>query len=435
MKKSLILTSVLALAACHGGSGGGARPGDVTYVDEIGQSNAQITRMVSNSEYQVARYVENKLGDDANLARSATNRDHSGNGMDYDTAHELVELAEWLANDTTTQDDIVSMFNNSNTDKNKIKAALKLLDDMYCFVGGSAETTAERILAHRADFATPLADLKDKTMVFNLNDVTFTMSEITDTADYDYIDLETDEHTGKITGITMIHKGIRGDMINRVGDKVFADSDETVTVDMIGNLRYSDFGYVHTTDIESGTQWDTALAGGYEHYKINKNDMSGEMTFSGRAVGGVNREIGGYDEENAEMIANQPLDTGEGGATLTFNNGAENLVMNFGDWYTVTVSKQANSSTADIRFDADGKTINPDLQVEQTEYADFNAQTYGMGQNGMIGRYDTAFYGVNGDATESTGIVSIRETTGIVGDDVSNVNELSFNSAFGMKKQ
>jgi len=448
MKKYLFLTSVLALAACGGGNVSGG-PGDVHYVDNVRQSNSKITSMVSNSEYQVAKYVANKLGEDAesvNLSRNAEKRaafvpSNPTGDTDYDIARELVELAGWLANDTTTKEDIISMFNNSNADQNKIKAALKLMDDMYCFVGGSAQKTADRIISRRPTFEIPLMDLQQKTTVFNLNDVTFTMSEITDTADYDYIDIETDSKTGEIIGITMTHKGDKGNIIDRVGDKTFADLEQTVIVDMLGDLTYSDFGYVHTTDAESGVQWDTALAGGYEHYKIDKDDIHGKITFSGRAVGGVNREKHGYHDDTAEMIANQALDTGKNGAILTFDNGNENLVMNFNNWYTVSVSKEANSNTADIRFDEDGKTINPDLRVEQTEYTDFNTETYGMGKNGIIGRYDTAFYGKDDNATEATGIVSIRETTGIVGVpnepgyNTDNVNELSFNSAFGMKRQ
>ena len=451
MGKYISLLSVFALAGCMGGGSNGT--GDIripsTYVDTVGQSNAQVTSMVSNSEYQVARYVANKLGEDAgsvNLTRGSSIRgaftpsETGSENLDYNTAHELVELAAWLANSETEYDDIVETFNRSNEDKNKIKAALKLMDDMYCFVGGNAGKTAQRIIDRRSTFVLPLADLQQKTRVFDLSDVTFTMSEITDTADYDLINIETDSQTGEINGITMTHKGIQGNVIHRVGDKVFADSDETIDVDMLGTLRYSDFGYVHTIDVETGTQWDTALSGGYEHYRIDKDDIHNAITFSGRAVGGVNRELHGYDDDTGEMIANQKLDTGPNGATLTFDDGAEDLIMNFPDWYTVRVHKDSDKNTADIEFDATGKTINPDLQVEQNQYTDFNQQTYGIGTNGMIGRYDVAYYGLDGNVSETTGIVSIRETTGIIGNpgdsnyNVDDVNELSFNSAFGMTK-
>ena len=188
MKKIAILTSVLALAACGGGSGsgsGGSAPiipenpivPDTPFVDTVADSNSEITGMVSNSEYQVARYVAHKLGDyasDVNLSRVATTRGAfvpktPTGDTDYDTARELVDLAAWLVDDTTSESDIVEMFNKSTLDKNKIKSALKLMDDMYCFVGGDAVETARRI--KDKDFEKPLADLQQKTEIMTLDGV------------------------------------------------------------------------------------------------------------------------------------------------------------------------------------------------------------------------------------------------------------------------
>lgn len=207
MKKYVILTSVFALAACGGGSGGhhggGAAPivpdASVTpekpfITDSVAESNSEITSMVSNSEAQVVTYVVGKLGEDAesvglgNLARTATTRAASvpsalSGGMDYDRAKELMELAQWLGDETTTYDDIVAMFNNSKTDQNKIKSALKLLDDMYCYVGGSADETATRILERRAakDFEKPMAEIKEKSEILTLDGVDLYVTPWSDT--------------------------------------------------------------------------------------------------------------------------------------------------------------------------------------------------------------------------------------------------------------
>lgn len=186
MKKIAILTSILALAACGGGSGGGGSAPiipenpivpDIPFVDTVADSNSEITGMISNSEYQVARYVAHKLGDyaaDVNLSRVATTRGAfvpktPTGDTDYDTARELVDLAAWLVDDTTSESDIVEMFNKSTLDKNKIKSALKLMDDMYCFVGGDAAETARRI--KDKDFEKPLADLQQKTEIMTLDGV------------------------------------------------------------------------------------------------------------------------------------------------------------------------------------------------------------------------------------------------------------------------
>jgi len=193
MKKYLVLTSVLALAACGGGSGGGSHGGTpvapenkpfVPVADEIGASNAAITGMVSNSEAQVVTYVKNKLGDDAELvglgnnARTAKTRgafvpSSAAGNMDYDKAKELMELAQWLGDDTTTHDDITAMFKKSKTDQNKIKSALKLLNDMYCYVGGDADETARRILERRSakDFDKPMDEIKQHSEILTLDGV------------------------------------------------------------------------------------------------------------------------------------------------------------------------------------------------------------------------------------------------------------------------
>lgn len=194
MKKYAILTSVLVLTACGGGSGGGhggsipdGTPGVtekpfMPAADTVATSNSQITGMVSNSEAQVVTYVVNKLGDDAesvglnNAARTATSRgafvpSASAGDMNYDKAKELMELAQWLGRDDTSAEDITAMFNKSNSDKNKIKSALKLLDDMWCYVGGSADETARRILEHRAanKFEKPLDEIKEKSEILTLD--------------------------------------------------------------------------------------------------------------------------------------------------------------------------------------------------------------------------------------------------------------------------
>lgn len=190
MKKIVILTSILALTACGGGSGGGhggGTPGAiekpfVPVEDKVATSNSQITGMVSNSKAQVVTYVVNKLGEDAesvglnNIARTATSRgafvpSGTAGDMNYDKAKELMELAQWLGKDDTSFDDITAMFNKSKSDQNKIKSALKLLNDMYCYVGGSADETARRILDYREKgmFNKPLDEIKGKSEILTLD--------------------------------------------------------------------------------------------------------------------------------------------------------------------------------------------------------------------------------------------------------------------------
>lgn len=187
MKKISALCLLTVLTACGGGAGentGAILPPSDIFVpqeDIVADSNAKLTNMVSNSEYQVALFVSNKLGEDAKLVglenvtgRSATTRGafipNTSGSMDYDKAAELVDMASWLNKSDTSAEDIITEF---NKDKNKVKAALKLMDGMYCFVGGDAEETARRILEMRGShtFDKPLEDLIDKTEVLTLNNV------------------------------------------------------------------------------------------------------------------------------------------------------------------------------------------------------------------------------------------------------------------------
>jgi len=194
MKKYLVLLSVLGLTACGGGGGGvgmGGAPRAVVLKDSVAESNSVLTNMVSNSKTQVTVYVAKKLGEDAstvglgNVGRSATTRGsflpsaNVGSGLDYDKAQELIELAEWLGNDSTSDQDIMAKFNTSTDDKNKIKAALKLLDGDQYFNGDSAEATANQIITQRSAnaFVTQLAELHQRSEIMTLDGVDLFNSE------------------------------------------------------------------------------------------------------------------------------------------------------------------------------------------------------------------------------------------------------------------
>lgn len=357
MKKILVLTSVLALAACGGGSGGNS--GGV---------------------------AEGRVG---TLPQSAV-----------DSNHKITSMASEI-------------------------------------LVASDDSTRVLPMGHAARAASVVYENQEYT-AYRLDDVVFTSAQVTDTADMDLVKFKVNANTGKIDGIDTQHKGQWEGVAERTGDRVFTrntnDGTEQYELAMSGALTYSDFGKIIYTDTEHGETFYSALAGGYETFKVNNNYMKENidepLVFSGRAVGGVFRETGGLDDNDefpATVLATQDLDTGENGARLTFNAGAETLEMNFPDWYKVTVSKAGNSATADIDFDGTGKTIASNLQFSSSHYDDFNAQTFGMG-DGLIGRYETSYYGANQSPSEATGVVSVRETTNTV--DMGG-NEIQFMSAFG----
>ncbi len=186
MRKNLFPIFALLLSAC---GGGGSTPyGEIPPInrtESVAQSNARITSMITNSKYQVARYVANQLGEaDAasiNLVRGATARGafvpaETGN-ENYDRAQEIIDLAAWLVDNNTSMDDIREKYDTSSADANKIKLALKLLRARDLYQGGdhSAET-AENIVNNRASLAAPLAQLQHDTQIFDINTVRFDLA-------------------------------------------------------------------------------------------------------------------------------------------------------------------------------------------------------------------------------------------------------------------
>ncbi len=483
VKKFTILTSVLVLTACGGGHGGGhdaGTPGDINipYVDSIEQSNSNVTGMVSNSEYQVARYVANKLGEDAvsvNLSRSAFTPKPATGNVDYDTARELVDLAAWLANDTTTENEIISMFNKSNLDKNKIKAALKLMDDMYCFVGGSAEKTAERIISRRTNFQTPLTDLQQKTEVFNLKDVDFTMADEgfggkmrfnvnEQTGEVNEFIVLADEEDDDDDNKVFVRDGTSNEFTGRVEDWDNAKLKYTSMGKDLG-LRYSDFGML---EINAIPNWRPVFVGGYDTKKIEPHNITNSETFTGKATGSVASILDGEGSGRA-----LPLDAD---AKLTFdkNSGDSELIAKFNNWYDVKYTENGDDKSiiltnytnedTDFRMLRDttgnGVTIsNADGVQHEYDYrhdipldehstvASLNAAAEDEDVNRI--NSDIRYFGDNNIPVESVGIIQVRDCADnrcgdvITGIDTTRTDdqiemrrndEIRLNLSFGVKK-
>ena len=489
MKKYMVLLSVLGLAACGGGSGGGAGIGAPSGL-AVGESNARLTSMRSNSEYQVAQYVANKLGDDASsvrLSRSAVARsaftpttESSGN-LNYDRARELVELAEWLVKNDTTEDDIKSKFNTSKDDRNDIKAALKLLDDMNCFVGGSAQETADRIIAHRTDFAEPLADLKAKTEVFNLKNVEVQTAEWSnrmvtlkfnvdrkgriESIEYPEAQAIIDEARANGDEITDITVG----PIGRVGDTnkfvEHAHFDDGTPVDIpyeyVGygkrlGLQYADFGELKNDLTHVSENWGvqiTPFAGGYIGKRVYTVDNAGvphydrmrdladaadddKITFNGIARGNVTY----FWYDGPVLLDDNHYDTPiaedgltDNNATLVFDStGTQTLTADFSDkWYKVQAIKDATGKNA---FKIVGGTGGADerfhLPHDENGIVASNmteGATPGMvdGNSAHNMVYQAGYYGPDGNtgnATEATALMHYQYTPDITHQDANGQN-------------
>lgn len=448
MKKFAVLTSVLALAACGGGSGSHPgnpnTPGAVTtpYRDAVRESNQKVTSMISNSEYQVVRYVVNKLGDDAadvNLSRSATTRGAftpsapTGN-MDYDKAKELVELAAWLVDNSTTHSDITTMFTNSSADKNKIKAALKLMNDMWCFVGGDANETANRIISRRATFETPLAELQHNTEVFNLNEADLILSDggfggklrfnVNDRGEIDGFEMLPDEDDPEDEGLSFTTRtdGEQSGYTQFTG--TVEHQDAVLTYHSMGKelgLTYSDFGHF---DIDIGlfNNWHVPFIGGYTTKQIaDITTIQNQVNFNGKATGHVVKP-NYYAHNSPAMI---PLDSD---AHLTFNPGTGKTVLtaSFDNWYDIEYTKNGNAmgSIEFTNYKDNGLEGNPNLQFSNEVMHD-----------GVVAvtDEDIRYFGNNNTASEAVGLIQIRDCQGAECGDNDSADYLRMNLGFGAK--
>lgn len=379
MKKNncILLSSLFILSACGGGNGnlrvnipGQPEAPFIPQEDTIASSNAKITNMVSNSEYQVALFVSNKLGTDAEsvglgniTGRGAATRDafipnHSGE-LEYDKAAELVDMAKWLNQSDTSAEDIIAEF---NKDKNKIKAALKLMDNMYCFVGGDAAETARRILDMRDKnaFDDSLEDLLEKSEVMTLDNANF--KAIFTSGALNTLKFNVDKN-GKIVSLIVpdaeeimeTHPGstIPDTEIVRQGNTnhfIYTDNKSNIwPMDYISyakdlKLKYADFGILqaHLQELDHEVRY-IPFAGGYENKKIDTERMvdlaqANNLTFTGIAQGDVTYNDGKKDIPLSGGLKDEK-------ATLAFSkNGVQTISANFDNWYNVQAIKSADGT-------------------------------------------------------------------------------------------
>ncbi len=487
-KTSILLSSLIILTACGGGNGGSGtgiidKP-DTPFVpqeDTIASSNAKITNMVSNSEYQVALFVSNKLGTDAEsvglgdiASRSVTTRGafvpNVSGSLYYDKAAELVDMAKWLNQSDTSEGDIIAEF---NKDKNKIKAALKLMDDMYCFVGGDAAETARRILEIRNahSFDEPLQDLVSKTEVFNLKDVVF---DTTAAGRITKLIFNVNKKTGKIESIEYPEaQAIMDEAANnnndytsiaigpmeRDGDTAFfVEHDyyedgtpveikhEYISYARELGLKYSDFGVlkVDFSDIEGAEQFGVSydpFAGGYTTKAVDNGRMkelaqNNEMKFTGLAKGTLTRF---WIDENGQNY-DIPIDENglkDEAATLVFAaDGTQTLSANFDNWYDVQMIKNDDGTNQFKVVGGTGGTdsrfhIQPEEGVKLPEHMIVGTNN---GTTNERMEFVTGYYGDKGIPSEATGIVKYTFNPHPFEED-NPIGNINFMLGFGGTKQ
>ncbi len=308
MKKYAILTSVLALTACAGGSGGGnpqvgneITPRSVIVSDSVKESNKEVVGSLA-SQILVA-----KDGVSPTIVRSAT-VNHEGKEYTLYDLNDVEFKTTSLKMNTGIDDGAIVTF---ITDKNG------QIDKIHMIAENETKDTKLEALAIRDD-----KDEEGNSFI---------------AIEGGYVSPEGSESSvDAIVGYHSINKK------NEIG------------------LRYSDVGVIawgdrNTTDLDTSNYF----AGGYTVQKVNPQEIDTNVTFKGTAEAVVRVGSLGEHEPTFTEGKNQ-LTLDDANATLVFNKETKQstLTTNFGDnWYAVKATMDKNGKLDTLQFDKTGKTI------------------------------------------------------------------------------
>ncbi len=399
MKKYAILTSVLALTACGGGSGGGNAP----VAQDLGMrvssdailSNKNVTSMAS--EILIA-----KDGTSPNIVRSSS---VVNGGTEYIAYH--LDDAKFFGNDMKS-DEYISFGIDNNGQIDKM---------MYHWNEGGSDKTesmdrngpntnifTEHVYKYKVEVAS------DTYYTDSLPIGQYTKQQIKDAFADAYRGEEPDsvfdEINNKIDSTDMQPiEYVHNHVIDLQG-KNLPDSHK---------LRYSDFGYTTILAKEISEPGDgdgddnTVVFGGYAIKEIQNPTLTTDMTFSGKAIAA----LGGIHQNGVKKI-----ETDDTATTLTIdNNGKQTLTMPFNDYYTINVEKSQNGNET---ISWTGNTSLDYVDPETSEHKNFALDANQHVNNQAV---NVKYYGDAGVPSEAVGGIGFQN------------NGVEFNGAFGVKAQ
>ncbi len=403
MKKILILTSILGLTACGGGSHDAATQNDIIRAGTTGtvsldaaKSNSNVTSMVS----EIGLASDGSTVNIGNTGRTATNH-FTYNGKEY-TSYRL--------------DDVRFGMGPSNGAINE--------DEYITF--GIDEHTGEitKIIYHEGEEVSNIARQSD-TNVFTANVYRYYLNGQPQTDSYDKRPTKEQVRTDIARNLENSGPGVKEyylGLFDALGDdwdnpehlvtKTQNHTFELKGKDLNTKLRYSDFGYDTLTAVgeEDGPDY-TVIAGGYDIKQIDVSQTkfaNKKIKFSGTAIGAKS-----YNE--GEDYISEKISTNKGAATLQFNKGQETLVMPFNNYYTVTVNKNGNNATIDF---TDYKGSNNNFKFAKETGITTNSSDYAF--------VNIKYFGDKDKPSEATGTVYYEEHIGKVP---------AFEGAFGVTKK
>lgn len=392
MKKIAILTSILALTACGGGSApimpdAPVMPDSGMRVsDDAIESNELITSMAS--EILIAQD-----GTLPNIIRPA-HIVHRGNK--YLAYH--LDDAKFFDNTMESTDEYISFGIDENTGEiNNISYHLKDFDESIDRNPNSSIFT-EHVYKYKVQLDNGLNDGKPY--------YTDSLPVLPDGQQYtkeQIIEAFKDKYDGQ-TLDDIIEK------VESMDELIAIEYVHDHVIDLYGKLlpnshklKYSDFGYITILAKEINQEGDgtgddnSVVFGGYEVQQIKNPEQLHDLEFSGKAIAALGRQGGN---------GNTTIATDDTAAKLTVDeHGVQTLIMPFNDYYTIQVVKPQN---CDETITWQGSTnVGHELDANQSV------------DNQHV---EIQYYGNNKKPTEAVGGVFFQN------------NNTEFNGAFGLSK-
>lgn len=263
------------------------------------------------------------------------------------------------------------------------------------------------------------------------------------------------------------------DKEEKITYKSYMTSEENQNNEM--KLAYSDFGILtkkanYSKEVLEGAKEETfVFAGGYDSKKIDPQNITTNMTFSGYAIGAVN--VGYGENQGSETFRElDPLQlNGSAELELDATNGKQTLTAEFDNWYDVTATSNVNGTGSkltlnnwkgttpdDYKFRDQSEYIVDDFTTAKQLAADYDTAIEAGNQDHSdpaFGGFNIGYYGDANNPREATGYLYYEESrgynqAGISKDDFINQNgpekaddyydsnkNISVNIGFGAVKQ
>lgn len=222
------------------------------------------------------------------------------------------------------------------------------------------------------------------------------------------------------------------DKEEKITYKSYMTSEENQNNEM--KLAYSDFGILtkkanYSKEVLEGAKEETfVFAGGYDSKKIDPQNITTNMTFSGYAIGAVN--VGYGENQGSETFRElDPLQlNGSAELELDATNGKQTLTAEFDNWYDVTATSNVDGTGSKLTLNNWKGTTPDDYKFrDQSEYivndfttakqlaADPNEAIEASNQDHSdpaFGGFNIGYYGDANNPREATGYLYYEESRG-----------------------